>query len=421
MHSAEIAALGDDELLRLLQERKAPILTANTTELGDLFAFSYHAYSTREFALEGVSFKDQFYTSQKQFPSMCYPENRHLAKTPEGAGKAADLLHMYLRTLGIRIANVIIPAAKKLVGDEAVILKLGRYDPRERRHEILKDRPPNEAASKILQETEVFEGVLKDAGGNIYALPLKNEKTTYHQRSSAVLETALALREQSVIGNARRGDHITLPWIRDLISLQSVETMVQIQQIIERGIQKKFSGKMLEDFNLTMPVKDRVNYARAVFERAHETRRDHALMQIELSRSDDIYRKKFTPTKLALSSVGESSEGFAIRDVKDAAVILATMPRTFHLFQYAFTEEARAGIPLPMRMQDAFRTLAEDVLRQPDTVKASALIRRRIGLLREALVRNEVILRLVGFPVGDSSFGINKAYALLTNMMEKAA
>jgi hypothetical protein len=417
MESSDIAALDNQELLEFLQQKNAPILNANTSELGTLFGLSFHGYSLLEREFSEASFGEQLFTDQKHFLSMTYPRYRHLAKTPEGSGKAPDLLHMYLRTLGMRLSNVFLPTAKRLIGDEANIRKVGAYDPKLREHVVIKDRPPNADARKTLEDVKEFDVILSDSSGEKYTITLQNEKTKvhYHDQSFNILETALALREQSIITNGRSDIGDTFTWIRDIISLQSVETIVQVQKILSNAITCQLSQKTLKDFNLDVPTRDRLSYARAVFERGHESRRDHALTQIWQASNEK--NMKHSPTSLSLQSVAENPDGFEIQNTQDAAAVLFMMPRAFRILQYAFGENFRETIPLEGIRKDEFEQLATKVFSSQNK-NAAAAIGEQINIVQYAIQKNDDIMELLkDHPYIDKTLGIHQANRLLRTFL----
>lgn len=416
MDDAEVTRLDDSALLEYLRRKKAPLLEMDTTKLGWLFTYAFHAYNTLERSFRDAPFHDALYTPQHQFSSFAYPRNRKHAKVPEGAGKAPDILHMALRKLGIRFADVFFPAAKELIGDEAIIRQRKLVKGKK---VTMKDCPPTAEAKKVLDEAKEFLAVLKDRQRNVHRIPVPNDRTQvhYHETSYSVLETALAIREQSIEVNSGRSKE-TFEWIRDAFSLQSVKTIVQTQEIVRKAIERHLPGRTLEDFRLTVELHDLLQFARAVYERAHETRRDHALH--EIITCDNGKAARWRSEELALDSVGESSQGFNIRSPRDAAAVLYAMPQAFDLASFAFPEEERPAIVLPSRMMKDYRRLAANVFSAPNQAAAGMLIARKNHLLQQTIERNEQLQeRLQPYSEHhDPEMGIRKANRLLREVFD---
>ena len=418
----EHADLPDEDLFALLKERDAFILKANTGQLGFLFRQIFERYDRLVQKFKEAPFGHELYTPQSQFPSLSYPQNHSTVRIPHGIGKAPDILHQSFRYLGIRLTAPFIAPIQALIGTEANIRIFGPKDKQTGMPTVLKDRPPNEEARSILERTkEITIRLIDQLGMPVEVVVPNDRKQVIHRGESfCLLETALALREQSIAVNSRvpEGGE-TLKWVRRIIAQQSVQTLVQVQEILECAIKDQVPGATLADFNLIVRPSDRLKFARSVFERAHEARRDFSLYQIMTTHN----RQKsgsFDASTLALQSIGETAEGFEIRDTHDAAAVIFAIPEAFRYFQYAFPKFQRRNVVASSDTEKMFASLAESVFYSSNLAHASVLIRQRASLIQAVLMKNNNILQaLVARRDKDPQLGIVLAIRLLRSMMDR--
>lgn len=383
MNHVEIAQLKNTELREHLKEKGAPLLDMDTRELDVLFAQSLLSYATLRRVFEDAPFCNDLYTSQKKFPSFAYKESIKNAEVPHGSGKAPDILHLAFRKLGLRIANVFAPAIQELIGDESRI-RIREGDA------IIKDRPPSDEAKQTLNDVAKFTAHFTDKDNQVHSAPVQNGKTHVFENGPrfSVLETALAIREQSIaVGGGERSIE-TFQWVREVFHLQSLETIIQTQNILRSAIEKHLPNKTLEDFRLTVEEGDLLKFARAVFERSHDAKKDHALHQIAYPQTAEIYRSNMNSTEHTLVSVGESADGFEIQNPKDLASTLYVMPHALENLRYFFKGVGQAQASLPEDKAHALRSLANDVYNS-NLEQGRELVRANIHLLDIAMERQE--------------------------------
>lgn len=412
MREEQIAGMDDADLEAYLVARNVPILSMDTEELGDLFGFSFNSYTMIGRHFKNAPFCERLHTSQKQFPSFAYPDAVKDAKTPEGSGEAADSLHMSFRKLGMRLSNVFMPEVRRLISSEADTLVHGWNEAGERI--VAKDRPPSEEARNILNAESEFVAELKTRDKISHLIPMINETTKVrsHKNHFSVLETALAIREQSISVFPRSSE--TFQWVRDVFSLQSVETIVQTQDIIRRAMETYLPELTLEDVRLTVERKDLITYARAVFERLHETRREHALAEIIIA--DNGKGRSWRQSELALKSVGRQADGFHIQSPLDAAAVAYAVTEYAQVLPYWLPEDQRSSVKnFSARTIQRYRTLAARIFECSDSESAASVIREHTQLFQNAERKNMAMIQ--GMEKRPINFGVNlgmvKAHRLL--------
>lgn len=415
-----------ERLLEELQAKRAPILAMNTSQLGDLFAFGFNAYDSLGHEFEDASFREKLFTPQYVFPSLAHHNVLSETVTPAGGGEALDKLHMHLRNLSRRTADIFMPTIRELIGEEADCIKQHRHTGNGN-WEIIEEYPPSDGAKRKLASIKEFTGTIADSSGKRHPLLIPNVPIPHLREQHCILETALALKEQAFAAFARKIE--VFEWIRDCIHLQSVETVVRIHRVMQKAIRDQYPGTDIDEYGLVVPLRNRLDFADAVGRHVHAFRSQYALYRVIESGT------RCRASGLCLESIGESSEGFHVREPLDVAAILYVIPINARLLTFSlpeaeqvdrkFSQEEETRIyekqgmrvlmrkkraALPDDVVEQLEQLAEDVSRAHSLDEVRMLVMQSKGLFGR--LRRSYAERFA--TLGEDAFtGLNRALGYL--------
>jgi len=396
----------------VLEERSAPILNMSTPQFGRVFGEMLGQYEGQQMDFKGgyaskctpARFTDELYTDHSFWPSLAHRDVIHKAVTPIGGAEATDKIHLALRNLGWRIASVFTPAAESFIGEEAQI-RIEHTKKLTRKRVVTKDRPPNADAIQTLEAVDEFIGILTDTNGNIHPITLENYQTEYLGKRACVLETALALREQArdIFGSR---NHEVFTWVRDRVSMQSTDTLMQMLAIIQEGMKEQYPENILADFRLEIPLHARLQIAEIIFRKIHEIRREEAIERI-------IHCGDSRESNLLARSVGESADGFHIRSPVEAAAVTYAMQVGGDFVQFCYPKEVRSQCEFPINLRDQIITIANSLATMRSLKEVSAALAQHREVLQRAQEWYNQQAITIEHPQFNQKHGINLALELL--------